>query len=157
MPLLPPQNENIIYTVMTDTGDPLSCYSAHSFELEGIQWPTVEHYFQAMKFEDPTQRQKVRQAESPQMARKMGQPLFKRIRPDWKKVREVVMTRAVYTKCRTHNDVSDTLLATETKTIIERSLYDYFWGCGRDNRGSNTYGKVLMNVREKLFQEQADQ
>jgi predicted NAD-dependent protein-ADP-ribosyltransferase YbiA (DUF1768 family) len=37
--------------------------------------------------------------------------------------------------------------------LVESSNYDYFWGCGRDRRGENMYGKVLMNVREKLREE----
>jgi ribA/ribD-fused uncharacterized protein len=64
-----------------------------------------------------------------------------------------MMTRAVYTKCRTHQDVADLLLATGDKQIVETSTYDYYWGCGRDGRGHNTFGKVLMSVRDKLIQE----
>ena len=34
--------------------------------------------------------------------------------------------------------------------IVESSLYDHYWGCGRDQRGHNYYGKMLMDVRDKL-------
>jgi predicted NAD-dependent protein-ADP-ribosyltransferase YbiA (DUF1768 family) len=37
---------------------------------------------------------------------------------------------------------------------VETTLYDYFWGLGRDQRGHNTYGAVLTDVREKLQEEQ---
>jgi ribA/ribD-fused uncharacterized protein len=70
-------------------------------------------------------------------------------------VKELYMTRAVYTKCRTHPEVSEALLATAELPIMEASQYDYYWGCGRDGRGHNTYGKVLMKVREKLRGEAA--
>jgi len=63
------------------------------------------------------------------------------------------MTRAVYTRARTHENIADMLLETGDKTIVEKSLYDYFWGCGRDGRGLNKYGQVLMNVRAKLLAE----
>lgn len=33
--------------------------------------------------------------------------------------------------------------------------YDYFWRNGRDMRGNNAFGKVLMNIRDKLRKEQA--
>ena len=33
-------------------------------------------------------------------------------------------------------------------------MYDYYWGVGRDGRGHNVFGKVLMAVRDKLMQEQ---
>ncbi len=61
-----------------------------------------------------------------------------------------MMTRGIYIKCRSHDDVARTLLGTGEKNIIENSQYDYYWGCGRDGRGENVYGKVLMDVRNKL-------
>ena len=36
----------------------LSNFYPHGFEEEGIYWPSVEHYFQAMKFEDRTYRER---------------------------------------------------------------------------------------------------
>ena len=35
---------------------------------------------------------------------------FRKVRKDWSKRRRVIMTRAVYTKCRTHADVAERLL-----------------------------------------------
>ncbi len=64
------------------------------------------------------------------------------------------MTRAVYTKCRTHPNIARELLATGDETLVDNNQYDYFWGCGRDRRGNNAYGKALMNVRAKLREEQ---
>jgi ribA/ribD-fused uncharacterized protein len=64
-----------------------------------------------------------------------------------------MMTRAVYTKCRAHPEVAERLLATGDAKLVENSQYDYFWGCGRDRRGHNTYGKVLMDVRSRLREE----
>lgn len=63
------------------------------------------------------------------------------------------MTRALYTKCKTHPDVAEQLLKTGSSKLVENSLYDYYWGCGRDRRGTNMYGQVLMNVRDKLLSE----
>lgn len=152
--LFPPQDENVVYTSMSDSEDPFSTFAEIGFELDGEKWPTVEHYFQAMKFEDVQQREKVRTAATPQAARKLGSARFKRIRADWQNIQQVVMTRALYTKCKTYPDVAEKLLDTGNLRIVERSLYDYFWGCGRDGRGTNTYGKILMNIRQKLKEEQ---
>jgi ribA/ribD-fused uncharacterized protein len=60
------------------------------------------------------------------------------------------MTRAVYLKCRTHPEVAQQLLQTGQRRLVENSQYDYYWGCGRDGRGFNTFGEVLMDVRDKL-------
>jgi ribA/ribD-fused uncharacterized protein len=106
-----------------------------------------------MKFEDPGEREKVRQAANPKTARRLGRRRLVKIRRDWSKVRRVMMTRAIYTKCRTYPEIAQKLLATGDATLVETTQYDYFWGSGRDRRGSNTYGAVLMDVRKKLQDE----
>lgn len=138
----------------TDKDEVLSTHSHHPFQLDGFTWPTVEHYFQAMKFEDKAYQTKISQAESPELATKLGTSWFKRPRKDWKKRQNVIMTRAVYTKAKTYPEVADRLLETKEQKIVENSQYDFYWGCGRDRRGENHYGKILMNVRTKLFEEQ---
>jgi ribA/ribD-fused uncharacterized protein len=137
----------------TDVNEMLSSYSRHGFELEGVYWPSVEHYFQAMKFEDPSEQEKVRLAKHPKLARRLGRRRFAGLRKDWSKIRRLIMTRAVYTKCRTHPEVAQRLLATGDRTLLETTQYDYYWGCGRDRRGGNVYGAVLMDVRQKLREE----
>ena len=107
-----------------------------------------------MKYAEPEKQEKIRNAESPGKARQLGRKRFNNLRKDWKQVKEVVMTRAVYTKCRTYPHIAEELLDTNDTKLIENSQYDYYWGCGRDRRGTNTYGKVLMKVRTKLLDEQ---
>ncbi len=142
-----------VYLSRSDQNEPLSSFSKYGFELDGCYWPSVEHYYQAMKFDDEAYREKIRFADHPRKARKYGRSRLKRIRADWKKVREVIMTRAVYIKCRTHSDLASLLLQTGERELVENSQFDYYWGCGRDSRGRNTYGKVLMKVRDKLLSE----
>lgn len=136
-----------------DPTHPLAAYSKHGFELEGLDWPSVEHYYQAMKFADSDYREQIRTAHHPAECTKLGKSKKHGRRKDWDKVKQIYMTRAVYIKCRTHPEVAEVLLATGEQMIIETSQYDYYWGCGRDTRGHNTYGKVLMNVREQLRKE----
>jgi hypothetical protein len=64
------------------------------------------------------------------------------------------MTRALYTQCHAYPDFAAALLATGDRPIVETAQYDYFWGVGRDQRGENHYGKVLMKLRDKLRAEQ---
>jgi ribA/ribD-fused uncharacterized protein len=66
------------------------------------------------------------------------------------------MTRGIYIKCRTHQDIAQMLLETGNDEIMENSQYDYYWGCGRDLRGENAYGKILMDIRQKLRSETAE-
>jgi len=151
--IFPEEDENTLYFSRSDIEEELGCTSSHSFSLEGKEWPTVEHYYQALKFNDESYQEKIRLSESPQQAKKLGSTRFKRRRRDWKKIKTTVMTRALYTKCRTYTHITEKLLDTHDTKLVENSQYDYYWGCGRDRRGENHYGKVLMNIRNKLKEE----
>jgi ribA/ribD-fused uncharacterized protein len=149
-------NQEPYYLSRTDVNHPLASYSKLGFELDGEHWPSVEHYYQGMKFDDQQLRKEIRAADHPSKAQELAANNKRLIRKDWKQRREVMMTRAIYIKCRTHPEVAAELLATTEQKIIETSQYDYYWGCGRDGRGHNTFGKVLMAVRKKLREEQSD-
>lgn len=142
-----------LYVSRTDPLSLLSSYSKHGIDLDGETWPSVEHYYQGMKFKPGELRDAIRHADHPAKAQKLAVQNKKKVRSDWKQVKEVIMTRGIYIKCRTHREVTNALLATQQQKIIENSQFDYFWGCGRDGRGHNTFGKVLMSVRDKLRQE----
>ena len=137
-----------------DVNHPLSAWSSFGFELDGVEWPSVEHYYQAMKFEQKALRESIRSTGHPEKAAKLAKANRKLVRKDWSQVRQVIMTRAVYTKCRTHQEIADLLLSTGDQLIVDSTMFDYYWGIGRDGRGYNTFGKVLMAVRDKLMQEQ---
>ncbi len=142
-----------LYVSRSDPLNLLSSYSKHSFELEGQLWPSVEHYYQAMKFESDELRKTILEADHPSKAEKLAKKNKKAVRKDWEKLKETYMTRGIYIKCRAHTEAADALLATGDQKIVESSQYDYYWGCGRDGRGYNTFGKVLMAVRDKLRKE----
>lgn len=136
-----------------DLDSPLASCSKHAFELDGYEWPSVEHYYQAMKFNDAGYAEQIRQAYSPVEAAKLGKSKKHEKRKDWDKVKVTYMTRGTYIKCRTHADVAEFLLGTGDVEITDVSQYDYFWGSGRDMRGNNAFGKMLMGIRDKLHAE----
>jgi len=145
-----------LYVSRSDDSNLLSSFSCHGFSLDDANWNTVEHYYQGMKFTDPEQREAIRNTASPAEAKQLAERHVRAVRKDWKKIRQTVMTRGFYIKCLTHPEVAKALLMTDTRKIVESSMYDYYWGCGRDGRGHNIYGKVLMAVREKLKTEKTN-
>ncbi len=148
--IFPELDEDAIYLSRTNPDEILGTYSSYNFILEDKEWPTVEHYYQAMKFLDENYQEKIRNAKDAKKARSLGRTRMKKIRKDWSKIKDIIMTRGVYIKCRSHEPVAKALLDTEEKKLVDSTQYDYYWGVGRDRRGKNAYGKVLMNVRRKL-------
>ncbi|MCP4595648.1 NADAR family protein [Neptuniibacter sp.] len=147
-------NEKKLLTLRrNDSNNPLASYSKHVFELDGYEWPSVEHYYQAMKFGDPKYVEKIRQAANPDEAAKLGKSRWHKKRKDWDKVKVTFMTRGTYIKCRTYPEIAEMLMNTGDLHITEVSQYDYFWGCGRDTRGTNAFGTMLMDIRNKLREE----
>lgn len=59
--------------------DPYGCFSnfaPYSVEIDGLLWPTTEHYFQAQKFADPAYRERIRQDEHPSAAKAVKDPFW---------------------------------------------------------------------------------
>jgi hypothetical protein len=144
--------DDAVYLSRYDANHPLASHAPYAFELDGAEWPSAEHYLQAMLLEDPELRERVRRAPHPKDAEKLVKRHKRALRNDWKALRQTLMTRALYTICRTHPEVSRALLQTGERRIIENTQFDYYWGCGRDGRGENAYGTLLMGIRDKLRQ-----
>ena len=60
----------------------LSNFAPPGVEIQGIYWPTVEHYFQAQKFSEPEAWDRIRKAPTPKEARSLGQSREYRLRED---------------------------------------------------------------------------
>lgn len=130
----------------------LSNHSAHGFVLDGLYWPTIEHYYQAQKFVGTKHAEQIRLAPTPMAAKRLGRRTDHPLRPNWEEVKEAVMLRATLAKFETHADACADLLATGDEELVEASPTDYYWGSGADGSGLNRYGRVLMRVREQLRQ-----
>ncbi len=127
-----------------------SNFSRYGVEIDGLWWPTTEHYFQAQKFEDAVYREKIRNAPSAKEAANLGRSRKMPIRTDWEQVKDEVMRRAVLKKFETHKDIRELLLRTGEEEIVENAPGDYYWGCGKDGTGLNRLGTILQEVREEL-------
>jgi ribA/ribD-fused uncharacterized protein len=120
------------------------------FSLDGSEWPTVEHYYQAMKFpEFPAFQEEIRQAATASAAAKLGKKKdpSKPIRADWKEQRELIMRKAIFSKFDQNPALKKLLLDTYPRPLIFADSNDAFWGYGQTQQGQNKLGQTLMDYR----------
>lgn len=127
-----------------------SNFSAHGVMLDGVWWPTSEHYFQAQKFVGTPHADQIRQVKLPKDAARLGRQRTRPLRSDWEQVKDDVMRKAVLCKFETHADIRAVLLSTGNQDLVENAPGDYYWGSGQDGTGQNKLGKILMEVRDAL-------
>ena len=141
-----------------------------SLLIDGKEWPTTEHYYQAQKFVMyPEYMEQIRVANTPYMSKilanmEVGHQYAWRIklnkiiedainkgvtmRNDWEVVKETVMKRALIEKFRQNEYLRQKLINTGSAILQEASPYDYYWGVGANGTGKNRLGILLMEVRE---------
>ena len=127
-------------------------FAEYPIVVDGLQYPTSEHYFQSQKLigtpfvahicQLPTARQAFEFPRQPHVS-----PWTRR---DWQTVKEDVMYRALVAKFQQHRELQFMLLSTGDRKLVEHSPYDSYWGDGPDGKGLNRLGELLMRVRELL-------
>jgi ribA/ribD-fused uncharacterized protein len=121
---------------------------------EGMLWATVEHAYQAAKTLDPIARKEIKNAETPNIAKRLGNTV--KLRDDWDKIRISIMTELVWLKFESNPYLQDKLLDTGNAYIVEGNYWhDNFWGeCYCDKcahiAGTNYLGQILMNIRKEI-------
>lgn len=118
--------------------------------LRDKEWPTTEHFFQAMKFEGSKYADTIRTAANPTKAKRLGKSRAHPLRTDWESVRYPLMLEALRAKFTQHQKLREVLLSTGSSPISEHTCRDRIWGDGGDGSGQNLLGKALMQVRSEL-------
>jgi ribA/ribD-fused uncharacterized protein len=132
----------------------LSNFYAASVEMDGAEYPTIEHAFQAAKTPDFAKRRAIRMAETPSEAKRMGRNLKRR--EDWFDVSLQMMETLVRQKFTRYPELCEKLLATGDAILIEGNNWnDRFYGAVWDTNtnewvGENHLGQILMKVRAEL-------
>jgi ribA/ribD-fused uncharacterized protein len=124
-------------------------------ELDGEEYPSVEHAYQAAKTLDLTAR---KQFQNPNMrpGEAKGRGKVLELRPNWDEMKVPIMKDLVLQKFTRHPALKGALLATGDAELVEGNYWhDQFWGrcichgC-HDFPGQNQLGKILMDVRANL-------
>ena len=159
-------------------GNFFSNYSKHPIIYKGINYPTSEHLFQAMKFmgpnatnEDKEYAEIIRNQNTPNKAKRLagqrgvggGRPWQRelnaivqkyknkaRLRPDWERIKDNLMYEIVKMKTQAHMGIKNELIKTGNKLIVENSPRDSYWGIGSDGKGRNQLGKTWMRIRNEM-------
>ena len=116
----------------------------------GLIYPSVEHFYQASKFDINSQlHYQIRQSSTPSAARDLANlPQNKqRIRPSFWTDQDNIMYQALCSKFAQHVQLRNLLLSTGNRILIEDSPTDYYWGIGQNKTGQNKLGQLLMQVR----------
>jgi ribA/ribD-fused uncharacterized protein len=146
-------------TAFSGTYSKLSNLHLHPFELDGLEWHSVEHVYQYHKARDANNLQaarEIRMTTDPLDAMAIGKQV--KATEEWKTKGQDVMFRAQ--KAKFSNGSLKAVLMNCKDTIGEAS-YDPFWGTGLPLHhkdalnntvwvGENTTGNVLMRVREEM-------
>jgi ribA/ribD-fused uncharacterized protein len=136
-------------------------YPSQIVDAAGTEWPTVEHYFQAMKCVDPGNVSAIRLAARPGVAKQIGRSI--QLRPDWEEVKDSVMYAGLRAKFAPGTELANMLLWTNDAILVEGNVWhDQYWGDCRCNEqlanprsgcltpGENKLGLLLMVVRDEL-------
>lgn len=108
-------------------------------------WKNVEAAYQSRKTINPIEREEIRLATHPGIARDLGQKVT--MVSNWDIIKLDVMHECVLAKFVQHKDLRERLLSTGAEHLIEDSAVDFFWGCGSTGSGQNHLGRILMDVR----------
>jgi hypothetical protein len=121
-------------------------------------WPTVEHYYQAMKFPvDPAWQEEIRLAPSTTKAKQMGADAAHPARGDWGQIKDAVMKTALLAKFQQNPPLLATLQSTGDRPLVDLSTGDPYWSAGPKGRGRNRLGTLLAEVRTALKDVRPDQ
>lgn len=128
----------------------LSNFHPSTVQLDHDEYPTVEHAYQAAKTFDHSHRRRIREADRPAHARRLGRTVP--LRDDWPTARLSVMEGLLRQKFASGTPLAALLLATGDQELVEGNTWgDEFWGVCR-GRGENHLGRLLMALRSELTQ-----
>eukprot|EP00667_Euglena_gracilis_P009723 EG_transcript_9884 len=139
--------------------DVFSNFSPHPVYVDGLLWPTSEHFYQSCKFHgQPGLQELVRCQPSPAAAAKVGRDPQNALAltPDWADRKKSAMAAALLAKFTQRAECRRPLLASGAALLAEYSEKDPYWGRGRRSGGANYLGRLLMAVRDLLRQQPAD-
>ena len=159
------EQENLYYFSSSKKNKWLSTFNkAEPFKYNDMEYPTVEHAFNAQKVADDDPKvEEYRLALStnisdvltPNAAKKFGKESFKEddftLRDDWDDVKLKIMEEIIRDYYMSNTDLIDKLIETDNKLLVHKGFgVDTFWGVDKNDEGKNNHGNILMKLREEF-------
>jgi ribA/ribD-fused uncharacterized protein len=124
----------------------LSNFYPVAIVLDGEQYSSVEHAYQAAKTLDPLKRKRFLNISAP-AAKRLGRSIT--LRPDWEDFKLDIMFNLLQRKFR-NPELRRKLKDTGDAILIEGNHWgDTFWGICKGD-GYNMLGQMLMLVRDEI-------
>jgi len=134
----------------------LSSFYSVNIKLNGKNYKSVEHAYQASKSENESEHEWIRNAPTASKAKSFGKKV--KVRKNWDDIKYSLMLKLVRSKFK-NPELRQMLLETGDELIIEGNYWhDNTWGnctCARcmDIEGKNWLGEILMKVRQEIKDE----
>jgi len=140
----------------------LSNFYPCKIEHKGITYPSVEHYYVALKvtsmqyldgkyYTAPDFRELIALIPAANDVKKLGRRV--KVRSDWNEKKLEFMEWGVRQKFK-DSKLAEMLISTGDLQLVEgNNWHDVYWGqcsCVKCNGGENNLGKILMKIREEL-------
>lgn len=125
----------------------LSNYHPCALLVQGINYPTLEHAYQAAKVLDRLDKVKISIAETPSRAKRLIRDM--QTKPNWNSQSLHTMENLVRIKFLSPS-LAYSLMCTGNRSLENHNEYkDSFWGI-YEGSGENHLGRILMRVREEI-------
>lgn len=135
------------------------------FTVDGVEYPTAEHWMMARKarlFGDAAAEHAAEAAPGPRQAKAAGRRVAGFDQEVWERERYAIVVEGNVRKFERHAELREYLLGTTSRVLVEASPLDRVWGVGlaaeddrvRDParwRGLNLLGFALMEARQRLL------
>ena len=139
-------------------------WEGRGFVVDGAEYLTAEHFMMAEKARlmgDSATRAKILEAAHPGAAKRLGRTVTPWDESLWTAERFGIVVRGNVAKFGADDEMTELLLATGRRVLVEASPRDRVWGIGlgKDNpaatdprrwRGENLLGFALMEARRLL-------
>jgi ribA/ribD-fused uncharacterized protein len=129
----------------------LSNFYPSPFIIDGVHYPTVEHFIQATKTNDLNEREKIANASTPSKAKMLGRKC--KLRPEWEYIKVEMMFKGVFAKFSQNKELGEKLINTPDHLLVEKNDWgDKFWGVDiHTGYGLNKLGEILKSVKYMLI------